>query len=119
MDVIKALSFVYVVLSILDAAITASIIKHFSEDGFLHEVESNPVASIVIKNFGIGGMLVFKTAMVVMAIAMVFFIHKNDHKRHSLFRRFVKPHYVIWLGIWTTLIAVVCGILYFFLYNGV
>lgn len=119
MDVIKALSLIYIILSILDAIITTSIIKCFSDKAFIHEAESNPLAAYVIQNFGIAGMLTFKAGMVILAIAMVCFIHKNDHKRHSVFRRFIPPHYIIWLGIWTTLFAIICGVMYYFLYYGV
>lgn len=119
MDVIKALSLIYIVLSILDAVITAAIIKCFSDEGFIHETEANPIVAYIIKNFGIFGMLIFKAIMVVMSISIARLVHKNNHRRHSVFRRFIPPHYIIWLGIWTTLFAIVCGIAYYILYYGV
>lgn len=116
MDVIKALSFVYILLSVADAIVTTSLIRLVQHNAHLDQIEANPIVVQIIETFGIIGMIVYKMITVMFAVALILYVHKHDHKRHSLFRRFIKPHYIAWLGILTTMVAVLIGIVYYALF---
>lgn len=116
MDVIKALAFIYMVLSAADAFVTVMLIKYVNAHPFQNDVESNPFALMVVESFGIAGLLVFKAVLCTIVITLVLLLSKVNHKRHSLFQRFCKPHHVMWFANIATLIAVLCGVLYGILY---
>lgn len=117
MDVIKALSFVYILLSIADAIVTTSLIRLVQHNAHIEQIEANPIVVEIVETFGVAGMIVYKMTTVLFAVGLILYVHKHDHTRHSLFRRFVKPHYIAWLGIVTTFGAVGIGIAYYFLFT--
>jgi hypothetical protein len=116
MDVIKALSLIYILLSTADAIITTSLIRLVQHNAHTDQVEANPIVAYIIDVFGLPGMIVYKLITVMFAVALILYVHKHDDKRHSLLRRFVKPHYIAWLGIITTFGAVGLGLGYYLLY---
>lgn len=116
MDVIKALSFVYLLLSALDAIVTVALIKLVQQNAHMHEIEGNPIAAWVVSTFGISGMLAFKATLCLFVITTILVIHKFNDKRHSIFQRFVSPHHLMWFAIIVTTIAISCGLIYAFIY---
>ncbi len=116
MDVIKALTFIYLVLCTLDALITTMLIKVAREHIELDNIESNPIAVVVIERFGISGMLLFKLVSSLVAVGCIMALHKVNHKRHSIFQRFIKPHHLMWLAIICAGICVLTGIAYTIMY---